>query len=70
MPLNMNNQGPLVPKQPRTVGKVTLRLCRYVWAFAQLVAVLVLAAAVCGAAVIGFRAVLFAVTAVTQALGI
>ena len=70
MQLNMNNQGPLVPKQRWTVGKVTLQLCRYVWAFAQLVAVLVLAAALCGAAVIGFRAVIFAVKTVTQALGI
>lgn len=70
MPQNLNNQMPLIPKRPRTVGKLTLQLCRYVWAFAQLVAVLVLAAAVCGAAVIGLRAVIFAVTTCTRALGI
>ena len=70
MPQNMNNQGPLVPTQPRTVGTVTTQFCRYAWAFARLVAVLVLAGAVCGVAVIGFRAIVFAVKTVTQALGI
>jgi len=70
MQLNMNNQGPLVPKQPLAVGKITLRLCRYVWALVQLVVVLVLAAAVCGAAYVGLRAVAFGVKTVTQALGI
>ena len=70
MTQNPNNQGPVIPKQQQNIGSVASQLCAYIWALVRLAAVLIVAAAVCGAAYVALRAIVFAVQIVTQAMGI
>ena len=70
MPQNPNSQPPLVQQGPHARRSGTSVAIAYVGAFIRLVLVLVFAAAVCGAAYIAIRGIIYAVQITSQALGV
>ena len=64
-----NSQLPLVAKMPRTPESVTSTVSRYVMAFVRISFWLVVAVATGALVYLGIRAVVWAVTLVSDALG-